>query len=277
MSAEIEKPIFIVSLPRSGSWVFYRKLARHPDLAWIARATRKFPTSMAMNRLLGPFRKGSVPVEGSRIWRCFAREEDDALGREDLTPAARRYVRRLVETQTRLARKSRFLSKYPRNGLRLAWLDGIFPDALFIHLVRDGRAVARSILEQRDRHGGREVWWGSRPPGWRELLARDPVEQAGLQWKLCIEHTRAAAATLGPGRYLEQRYEDFCEAPAEVLRRVGAFCGLAWPEALLEEIVGDVRSQNYKWRERLGAEEIEGMEKVAGDLLKDVGYELLTS
>jgi len=274
MADPVHKPIFLVSLPRSGSWVFYRKLARHPELGWISKATRKWPTSATVNRLLRPFRGPDVPVEGSRIWRRFAREEDDVLEAAHLTPAARDWVRRMAATQVRLQGKRRFLSKYPRNGLRVGWLDAIFPDALFVHLVRDGRAVARSILDRREHHDGLGAWWGSRPPGWHELLDRPPAEQAALQWRLCIEHTRAAAAKLGPGRYLEIRYEDFCDAPAETLQTVSGFCGLRWPTGLLEELVRDVRSQNFKWRERLSSEEIAAVEGVAGELLAELRYPL---
>ena len=62
MADPVHKPIFLVSLPRSGSWVFYRKLARHPELGWISKATRKWPTSVTVNRLLRPFRGPDVPV-----------------------------------------------------------------------------------------------------------------------------------------------------------------------------------------------------------------------
>ncbi len=274
MPDAIDRPVFLVSLPRSGSWVFYRKLARHPELGWISKATRKFPASLLLSRALRPFRGSDVPVEGSRVWRRFSRAGDDALEAADLRDADRAWVRRMVATQLRLQGKRRFLAKYPRNALRVGWLDAIFPDARFVHLVRDGRAVGRSILDRREHHDGLDVWWGSRPPGWREFVTRSPAEQVGLQWRLCIEHTRRAARALGADRYLEVRYEDFCDAPAEVLERTAAFCGLRWPPALLEELVADVRSQNFKWREGLAADDIEGIEKVAGDLLRELGYPL---
>lgn len=270
----VHKPIFLVSLPRSGSWVFYRKLAQHPELGWISKASRKAPASLLLSRLLRPLRGPDVPVEGSRIWRRFARAEDDALGAEDLTPADADWLRRMVATQLRLQHKTRFLSKYPRNGLRVAWLDAAFPDALFVHLVRDARAVVRSILDRREHHDGLERWWGSRPPGWRELALLPPAEQAAHQWRLCVEHTRGAARELGPGRYLEVRYEDFCDSPRETLEKTAAFCDLQWPAGVLDELVSDVRSQNFKWRERLSAEDASAVERIAGQLLAELGYSM---
>jgi hypothetical protein len=272
MPDAVDRPVFLVSLPRSGSWVFYRKLSQHPELGWISKATRKFPASKVLSRALRPFRGPDVPVEGSRIWRRFSRPGDDALDAADLSAADRDWVRRMVSTQLALQGKSRFLAKYPRNGLRVGWLDAIFPDALFVHLIRDARAVGRSILDRREHHDGLDEWWGNRPPGWRDWLGCRPAEQVALQWRLCIEHTRRSAQALAPERYLEVRYEDFCDAPTDTLERTAAFCGLTWPPALLEELVSDVRSQNFKWRERLAADEIEDIEKVAGDLLGDLGY-----
>jgi hypothetical protein len=272
MPDAVDRPIFLVSLPRSGSWVFYRKLSQHPELGWISKATRKFPASPILSRALRPFRGPDIPVEGSRIWRRFSRSGDDALESADLRHADRDWMRRMLATQLALQGKPRFLGKYPRNGLRVGWLDAIFPDALFVHLIRDGRAVGRSILDRREHHGGLDAWWGSRPPGWRDLLSRSPAEQVGLQWRLCIEHTRRAAEALGAERYLEVRYEDFCDEPRRTLETTAAFCGLTWPPSLLEELVSDVRSQNFKWRDRLAPDEIEGIEKVAGDLLRELGY-----
>jgi hypothetical protein len=270
----IRKPVFLVSLPRSGSWVFYRKLARHPELGWISKATRKAPASLVVSRLLRPFRGPDVPVEGSRIWRRFAREQDDTLGPEDMTDADRAWLRRMVATQLRLQGKPRFLSKYPRNGLRIGWLDAAFPDALFVHLVRDARAVVRSILDRREHHGGLDTWWGSRPRGWRELASLPPVEQAAHQWRLCVEQAQEAARALGPGRYLEVRYEDFCDAPRETLEKTAAFCELQWPAGMLDELVRDVRSQNFKWRERLAPEEAAAIERIAGARLAELGYSM---
>ena len=241
-------------------------------MGWISKATRKFPASFTASLLLRPLRGADVPVEGSRIWRRFARAEDDALGAADLGDADRAWLRRMVATQLRLQGKRRFLSKYPRNGLRLRWLDAAFPDALFVHLLRDARAVVRSVLDRRRSHGGLEHWWGSRPPGWRELAALPPAEQAAHQWRLCVERTRDDARALGPGRYLEVRYEDFCDAPRETLEKTAAFCGLQWPEGLLDALVGDVRSQNFKWRERLAPADAAAVTRVAGPLLASLGY-----
>ncbi|MGH7819110.1 MAG: sulfotransferase family protein, partial [Candidatus Binatia bacterium] len=199
------RPIFIVGMPRSGSTVFYNTLAKHPEVAWVSQASKKFPRSLLLTRFIMAFRADRRPTEGHRIWRRYVRAEDDSLRREHVTAAQRRYYTTLVDMHVRLHGKPRFLSKYPRNVLRFEYLDEIFPDALFLHLIRDGRAVAQSVLQMRDGHGGRNLWWGIRPPGWRTLERLEPVESVGLQWKMTIEYARKSAASLSPARYLEIR------------------------------------------------------------------------
>jgi hypothetical protein len=274
VSRPMSRPIFIVGMPRSGSTAFYTTLARHPDVAWISQTSKKLPRSVWLTRLLMLVRWDRRPTEGHLIWKKFVSPEalDDVLRREDVTPEQRQYYRRLVKAHLRLQRRSRFLSKYTRNVLRLEYLDEIFPDALFLHLIRDPRAVARSVLWMRETHGGRDEYWGVRPPGWQRLRELDPVSAIARQWRMTIEYARSSAEALDPERYLEVRYEDFCESPAETLRRVGEWADLVWSEGLLEHVTVDIESQNHKWRDELTLAEIATFDEVAGDLLRELGY-----
>lgn len=266
------RPLFIVGLPRSGSTVFYNTLALHPRVAWISQTSKKFPRSLLLTRIYSRVRLDRRPTEGHRIWRRFAPRDDDVLTRADATEVHRRFYRRLVDVHERLTGRDRFLSKYPRNVLRMDWLDAIFPDALFLHLIRDGRAVARSTLEMRDRHGGRDRWWGARPREWRELDRLDPLEAVSRQWKVTIEHARRSAAAFTEGRYIEIRYEDFCERPVETLVKVGEWADLRWPDGAAAEASRSVESRNYKWRDGFDADEIATIERAQSPLLQDLGY-----
>ncbi len=246
----------------------YNALARHPDLAWISQASKKFPRSLLLTRLIMAVRSDRRPTEGHRIWRRFVRAEDDSLGREHVTPAACRYYTSLVAMHVRLHGKPRFLSKHPRNVLRFPFLDEIFPDAKFLHLIRDGRAVAQSLLRMRESHGGRNVWWGIWPPGWRVLERLDAVESVARQWRATIEHARKSAALFSSDRYLEVRYEDFCADPVTTLGRVGRWAGLSWADPLLVPATAGIESRNHKWQDAFRPEEIAVLESTMGDLLR---------
>jgi len=272
MAVEIRSPIFILGCPRSGTSVLYEKLAQHPDVACISRATKKMPSSLLATRLLLLFRRNFKPTEAENVWGRFCHGDDHALGADDATPRARRYLHAVVRTHLALFGKSRFLAKCPRNSVRVGFLDAVFPDAVFVHIVRDGRAVAYSIARSRAKEAGE--YWGTRPPGWRKLLGMPVLEASALQWKLITEHALRSAQALPPERYVEIRYEEFTARPAETLDAIAAKCGLAWDQDRLRALVADIESRNYKWRENLSPDEVARLNELIGDLLLRLGYEL---
>jgi hypothetical protein len=156
----------------------------------------------------------------------------------------------------------------------LPLLDRVFPGAQYIHLVRDGRDAALSFVAMRRRP--RFNW--SRPRG---------TAGFACQWRLELEAARRFGGSVGPGRYLELRYEDLVAEPEPRLREVCAFFGLEYEAAMLEyhrredpslyadhprlaePPVRDTRS----WRRELRPAEAELFEAIAGDLLAELGYE----
>lgn len=270
MSPEIRAPIFIVGPPRSGTTVLYEKLARHPDVAWISNITKKVPGSLLATRAIMLFRDDHRPTEAKKVWARFSTRTDVSRGREDATPRAWRFLRRVVRNNLRLTGRSRFLSKDPNNSLRIPFLDAIFPDAIFVHILRDGRAVANSSVSARRRHGG--ALRGIRIPGWESLVDLPPLEAAGVEWKTAVETIRRHGRELPAERFVEIRYEDFTADPAEALEEISRRCGLPWQRRKVEEVVSDVVSQNHKWRETLSAEDVERLETVIGGLLVELGY-----
>lgn len=272
MAVEIRAPMFIIGAPRSGTSILYEKLAQHPDVTYISKATKKAPGSLLLTRFLMHFRKSMQPTEARAVWNRFWRGREDAtLGREDAHPRARRYLRRVVRNHIALFQKPRFLAKYLGNSFRIEFLDAIFPDAIFIHIIRDGRAVAYSVKRSMLKEGG--VYWGARPPGWRELRDMPLLDAAALQWKLTVEYTCESAQALPEGRYIELRYEDFAARPAEALSEVAGKCGLTWDRPDLGSLVSDIENRNYKWREALKPDEVERLHSLIGDLLVRLGYE----
>ena len=115
---------------------------------------------------------------------------------------------------------------------RIGYLNEIFEDAKFIHVLRDGRAVASSLLHV----GFWRGWYG--PQGWRagllspedqavwESYDRSFAALAGLEWRIQMRAMDAARAKLDPKQFFEVKYEDFCEQPVEHFRRVLDFVEL---------------------------------------------------
>jgi hypothetical protein len=272
MSQVINRPIFVVGAPRGGTNIFYRTFARHPDLAWISNITKKVPSSLWLTRILMLFRSDHRPTEANNVWQKFTGRQDESLGRDQATAAARRYLRTVVGNNLRIFNKPRFVNKCPGNSVRMEFLKEIFPDAIFIHVIRDGRAAAYSIMRSRLEHAG--AYWSVKPSGWQSLLELPLVDACALQWKMTVEAILRSAETLPREQYLEVRYEEYVARPAEILRQVGEKCGLVWQEDLLQRITAGMDNRNFKWQAEMPQTDQDTLNGLLGDFLKQLGYDL---
>jgi hypothetical protein len=266
---EIQKPIILVGTGRCGSTVFHRLLAKHPNVMWLSVLCNRYPTRPAWNRsavtamgnpllqrLLG---KRIQPDEAYRFWDHHAygfSEPFRDLLRTDVTSRVKKQVRTAIEPML-TPRRNRLLVKitgWPRIG----FLDEIFDGARFIHLIRDGRAVASSLLHVNFWRG----WYG--PQGWRagllspedhaawESYDRSFVALAGLEWRIQMRAMEAAVGNMDRSRFLEIKYEDFCEQPLETFRQVLEFAGLPGSSGFERQIAATpIRNMSHRWRDGL--------------------------
>lgn len=287
----LERPIVIVSAGRSGSTVFFDLLAHHPRVAWLSRLCNRFPERQGWNRAvlraldlrpIAPLvRRAAYPGEVYRFWRHHARGFNMPfrdLRADDLTASQRRHLRSTLAGMTTPHRRRLLLklTGWPRVG----YMDALLPDALFVHVLRDGRAVANSFLQQ--------PWWGGwgGPQNWRfgelteearrvwERHDRSFVALAGLQWNLLMDAFEDAARSLPPERWLEIRYEDLCADPVAAYRSATRFADLEWVPSF-ERAVRRARlsSANDRWREDLTPRQRTTLEAVVGQRLARHGYE----
>jgi hypothetical protein len=286
----LAKSIFIVGTGRCGSTVFQRLLASHPDVMWLSGVCDRFPRRPEWNRrvveavsnpLLRPLLRSRVrPGEFYRFWETHARGYAAPcrdLVRQDVTARTKQQVRSafrpmLTGSRNRLLVK---ITGWPRIG----FLDEIFEDARFIHIVRDGRAVASSLLHVNFWRG----WYG--PQGWRagllspedqatwESYDRSFVALAGLEWRIQMRAIEAARRTLDPGRYLEVKFEEFCSQPQDTVRQVLSFAEL--PDSdVVQRRLGEIslKDMSNRWRDDLTpAQQILLNDLLADDLARH-GY-----
>jgi hypothetical protein len=160
----------------------------------------------------------------------------------------------------------------------LPTLHELWPAARFVHLIRDGRDVALSVLSWKKNPGA------SRFPTWDE----DTVMTTALWWSRNVELAREAGSKLEGRLYHELRYEALVDRPEEQCPAVCAFLDLPYDDAMLRFHEGRTRNApglsakrawlpitpNLRnWREQMPAEETERFEAVAGRLLDELGYE----
>ncbi|HET8985319.1 MAG TPA: sulfotransferase [Trueperaceae bacterium] len=126
------------------------------------------------------------------------------------------FIDALFRLETSLPADGRWGDKTPEYALHIADLNEAFPQAQFVHIVRDGRDVYLSLASKR----------------WRDR-GHTPYE-LGRYWTRTVTEAGAAGAWLGPGRYLLVRYEDLVLDTRSTLERVTAFLGVEFEEAMLD-------------------------------------------
>lgn len=272
MPGVIDRPLFVVGMPRSGSTALHRVLARHPDFATTTNLTRKAPTCYPALKLLSCFAKKHAPGEAGSMWDKFVGGNNDIMSAADVTPVNRRYYMRAVMNVLRLYKRPRFLSKCPRNGLRMGFLAEIFPGALFLHLVRDGRAVCQSVMEQRRKSGDIARWWDVKPAGWRQWSTLPPVEAVAHQWDEVVRWMDAAGESMPKDRYLEIRYEDLVADPVNVLRHVMDFAGMSWSTGDIKAASAELEVRPDKWAGAFSPDELQAMLSIMGETMRRHGY-----
>jgi hypothetical protein len=241
--------VFILGTGRCGSSLLHEVVARHEDTGFVSNVDDRLafldlkgPANGTLYRRLPPrlSRKGRPRFAPSEAYRLLGRKVSPVMARSardlvatDVTPWLGRRLRRFFEVRASAQDAAVFTHKltgWPRVG----FLDAVFPDARFVHVVRDGRAVANSWLQM--------PWWGGweGPGSWRwgplpaayadewESSGRSFPLLAGLGWKLLIDAFERARLAIGPERWLELRYEDLVARPRQTLETVLTFSNLEW-------------------------------------------------
>ncbi|MHC4474809.1 MAG: sulfotransferase family protein [Planctomycetota bacterium] len=286
----IVKPIIIIGAGRSGSTIFQTLLAHHPDLAWMSGLCGRFPSKPVLNRFLlrlleYPGLKGLLrtiidPSECYPFWEYYCKGFTAPC--RDLTTddVTLRNKRALGDAMARLITKKKHRLLLKITGWpRLGFLNSIFQDAKFIHVLRDGRAVANSLINVGFWKGwmGPENWrWGPLPPEyereWREA-DKSFIVLAGIQWKVLMDAVEAAKKCIPAESLLEVKYEDFCTDPIRVLKHVTDFCELDWPYEFEKRLRKyNLSSSNYKWKKQLTQHQQIQLEETVKSHLPRYGY-----
>jgi hypothetical protein len=299
--ASVAPTAFVVGPARSGTSLLYKTLCLHPDVSyisnWVARSgwswlaildrlPRLFPgetTKLWFGEDSNAYRYGRrrpmlervfpTPVEGEPVYgrAGIARPGGTARLRPD--PAAA--LRASFDTIRALDGGPCLVSKRIANNLRIPLLADVFPEARFVSLVRDGRAVAAS-LSRVDWWQDSFVWWyAGSPRRWKDE-GGDPWEMCARNWVEEIVQIEDGLASVAPDQVLRLRYEDLVADPVPTLVRIAGFLGVAtddrrWRSSLATLRVSD---RSGSWREQLDAPTIERITLIQRANLERHGYDV---
>jgi len=109
----------------------------------------------------------------------------------------------------------RLVVKHPGNSLRIPFIKKIFPDAKFVHILRDGKDVTSSMMNGPTKY----AWAYIRPPGWKYWKKHSSgVIRCAWQWMATISIINSDRKKIPSEDYIEIRYEDLIENPEKTMR-----------------------------------------------------------
>ncbi len=287
---DVKKPIFIIGTGRCGSTIFHEIFSHHPQVAWLSRWCVKYPTKPHINRLAlqlldSPLpsylvRKRVYPVEGYSFWENYARgfaEPHRDLLKEDVTQKTKKKVQRVMAEM--LTKKRERLMIKITGWPRVGFLKEIFPDAKFIHVYRDGRAVVNSLVDVYFWSGwrGPDNWrWGDLTAEQRERwekFGKSFVALACIEWEILMEAYDQAKQQIPQCDFMEIPYEELCQEPIKTFQKAIEFSELEWSSQFEARVkTFSLKNTNYKWQKDLSEEQQHILTECLGPTLRRYGY-----
>lgn len=270
------KPFFVVGVQRSGTTVLRLMLNKHPRIA--VPFETDFLQILPLAESIGPL---GERANQRVVLEALAKEPFTAKG-EILTDveAVLRHragsfgelLAAVFDEWCKARGKPRWGVKTPGYVTEMDTLALHFPEALFIHIVRDGRDVLLS---------NKGLSWGSKR---LPRVARD--------WRFKALLGRKMGRMLGEERYLELRYEDLIRTPRDELRRICAFLGEDYDPMMLtyhedaerempatslqwhrSSVSRPDASKVFAWQRQMSLADAILFDEYAGDALALFGYE----
>jgi Sulfotransferase family len=266
------RPVFVGGCPRSGTTLLGAMLGHGPELLTVPEALFKFNL---LPRLIGD--DGRVDTEDALALLA----KDDFFQRWRVEPSnnlpprvsATELVDRLVEAFGRKTGKPNptvWVDHTPGNIRYSASVSRMYPAGRFLNLVRDGRAVAASVLP---------LDWGP-----------NTIADAARWWAMHIGVGLAAERALGPERVLSVRYEDIVRNPKLSLPKICSFLDIPYDERMIDSRDYDARAftaidqrlanrppdpaRAFAWEHLLSQSQVEMFEHLTWELLDLLGYDM---
>ena len=289
-AANVAPAPFVVGVGRSGTTLLRLMLDSHPQLA-IPAETHFVPELIERANECRFASELVDAIVAARTWGDFGLDDDYFRAEVERREAhgAAGVLRVFYALCAEREGKPRWGDKTPGYVKRMRPIAHALEEARFVHLIRDGRDVALSRLA-------------------RGMGTGKPIEEIADLWRRRIESARKQAKRLR-GRYLELRFEDLITEPEQALRGVCELIELEYDQAMLSyraqaqrriSELGDLAAEGARderdrderqaahslasrpptearievWREDMDPADRAAFDRVAGDLLRELGYDV---
>lgn len=274
-------PVFVVGFPRSGTTLLYHILLSSGAFAVYLTESHVFTRFIPR---FGDLAKRKNRERMVQAWLCSEYFARSGLKREDvegqLLADCRNggdFLRIIMEHIARRQNVPRWAEKTPVNLMYLEEIKRTIPNALFVHMIRDGRDVALSMDKQN---------W-VRTPSFSRAHA---LSICGLKWEWMVEAGMQTGSAFSPD-YMEIRFEDLVKDPRETVVRLGRFIDQDIDyNRIRDAAIGVVCRPNSsfsdnstnsfdpinRWRSEFPPKELARFESLVGRFLVKAGYGLST-
>lgn len=252
---EIIKPIFILAPARSGTTIFYNLFTRHKDTAYPEHFLDKYWLTSWKIRLIPlmvkqqiwRYKKRPLPHEG-KFWRKFY-PYSTQLNESNLNYTEKNYIYSVIKAELKAFRAKRFVDRSHDFMLQIKFLNALFPDAYYIIINRDPKAVVNSIFTMM-----KSDW----NPKKEENTYGKVVEKFCKNVLLlqgCINYynyyidTMKKDLSIIRNRIIQVSYENFVKDPRDQLKKIFEFTEISWYNDLKNEIPKVLElKNNEKWK-----------------------------
>ena len=243
-AASLERPVFIIAAPRSGSTLLYETLAVQGGLCTLGGEAHWLVEGVPELQM------GSPGVESNRLDAAHA---NDAVRSEIL----KRIAEKLVDSEGRpitTAGRRRLLEKTPKNAVRIPFFNRLFPDALFIFLWREPSGNISSIIEAwrsgrwktyNGLPGFAGPWSLILPPDWASMNGQPLETIAAFQWETTNRIAMQDLEALPRERWCVVNYQELIDDPPAAVRRLCTRIGIEPDENLSRRLAAPLPPSRY--------------------------------
>lgn len=288
---------FLVGAGRSGTTLLYKLLCLHPGLAYLSNYDNRLPwlfpglaSRMVANRTVAKlkawFNQGGnayyierplikklfpVPVEAESVYQSCGMPlfpSQKYQPDENTSKCLRTRFDRIRRTMA----ADIVLSKRTANNRRIPQLDSVFPQARYVHLIRDGREVANSLskVEWWDQH---VLWWDGRTAAELEETGEDRLVICARNWAYEMRELYSGLSSIEPKRVFKVRYEELLTNPVDKLGGVLEFFGLPLTAEYRRAIESlQLAYRPGAWSTGWTPDQLENVLHVEQPFLQELGY-----
>jgi hypothetical protein len=245
MRKELNKPIFVVGSPRSGTSILTWCLGHHPNIFPVPESNwiGDFAIDVALAYRIGAARDyysilSAMDIPNDELFAAFGRSINDLILSHRTDLERKRFAKRIElkldprwikAASTAAGAKTRWVDGTPEYSFHIYGLRKLFPQALFVNLVRDVRAVVRSMINFHRVTG-------------IQLVANE--EEAYRYWMRTVSACLVAERAYGPSVVYRIRYADLINEPESTMRSLLDFLSEPYTARCLEPLSQRINSSN---------------------------------